>query len=217
MRFFVTLVLSLLSINIVQAAALVSAYPIIAVDLHENRLKLAHELGATHILNGNMDNIFDRIHEITGKTFVDVFFDNTGIPDIIELGYRITKSKGRVILVGVPCKGNDIKIHSLPLHFGKTLIGSFGGDGKPHEDIPRYQNLYNNGRIELKKLVHALKFKNKVGNPVGFKISILNKFKKIKGNFGAKFMVKRLKKNTNFIKVSSEKIFRDFDYKKDFN
>ena len=66
-------------------------------------------------------------------------------------------------------------------------------------------------------LVHALKFKNKVGNPVGFKISILNKFKKIKGNFGAKFMVKRLKKNTNFIKVSSEKIFRDFDYKKDFN
>ena len=66
-------------------------------------------------------------------------------------------------------------------------------------------------------LVHALKFKNKVGNPVGFKISILNKFKKIKGNFGAKFMVKRLKKNTNFIKVSSEKIFMDFDYKKDFN
>ena len=66
-------------------------------------------------------------------------------------------------------------------------------------------------------LVHALKFKNKVGNPVGFKISILNKFKKIKGNFGAKFMVKRLKKNTNFIKVSSNKIFKDFDYKKDFS
>ena len=43
------------------------------------------------------------------------------------------------------------------------------------------------------------------------------KFKKIKGNFGAKFMVKRLKKNTNFIKISSERIFKDFDYKKDFN
>ena len=66
-------------------------------------------------------------------------------------------------------------------------------------------------------LVHALKFKNKVGNPMGFKTSILNKFKKIKGNFGAKFMVKRLKKNTNFIKISSERIFKDFDYKKDFN
>jgi len=75
-----------------------------------------------------------------------------------------------------------------------------------------YQSIYKKNY-----LVHALKFNNKVGNPVGFKISILNKFKKIKGNFGAKFMVKRLKKNTNFIKVSSEKIFRDFDYKKDFN
>ena len=65
-------------------------------------------------------------------------------------------------------------------------------------------------------LVHALKFKNRVGNPIGFKTTILKKFIKIKGNFGAKFIVKRLKKNTNFIKVSSEKIFKDFDYKKDF-
>ena len=68
-----------------------------------------------------------------------------------------------------------------------------------------------------KYLVHALKFKNKVGNPIGFNTLMLKKFKKIKGSFGAKFMVKRLKKNTNFIKVSSEKIFKDLDYKKDFS
>ena len=43
------------------------------------------------------------------------------------------------------------------------------------------------------------------------------KFKKIKGDAGAKFMVKRLKKRTNFIKVTSGKIFKDFDIKKDFN
>ena len=66
-------------------------------------------------------------------------------------------------------------------------------------------------------LVHALKFKNRVGNPIGFNTLMLKKFKKIKGSFGAKFMVKRLKKNTNFIKVSSEKIFKDLDYKKDFS
>ena len=75
-----------------------------------------------------------------------------------------------------------------------------------------YQSIYNK-----KYLVHALKFKNKVGNPIGFSILTLKKFKKIKGNFGAKFMVKKLKKNTNFIKVSSNKIFKDFDYKKDFS
>ena len=72
--------------------------------------------------------------------------------------------------------------------------------------------------IQKKKhLVHALRFKNRIGNPIGFDISVLGKFKKIKGEHGAKFMVKRLKKRTNFIKVSSSKVFKDFDLKKDFN
>jgi|TARA_B100001540_G_scaffold1305_1_gene1160 molybdenum cofactor cytidylyltransferase len=66
-------------------------------------------------------------------------------------------------------------------------------------------------------LIHALRFKNRVGNPIGFDISVLSKFRKIKGEYGAKFMVKKLKKKTNFIKVSSDKIFKDFDLKKDFN
>ena len=60
-------------------------------------------------------------------------------------------------------------------------------------------------------------YKKKIGNPIGFNISVLNKFKKIKGDIGAKYMVRRLKKNTNFIKVTSKKIFKDLDLKKDFN
>lgn len=76
--------------------------------------------------------------------------------------------------------------------------------------------IYNS--IKLKKfLVHVLKFKNKIGNPIGFDISLTKRFKKIKGEYGAKFMVKRLKNKTNFIKVNSSKVFKDFDLKKDFN
>ena len=71
--------------------------------------------------------------------------------------------------------------------------------------------------LKKKYLIHALKFRNTIGNPIGFDISILNKFKKIKGEYGAKFMVKRLKNETKFIKVSSGRIFKDFDLKKDFN
>ena len=78
-------------------------------------------------------------------------------------------------------------------------------------------NKIYNSIAKKRYLVHALKFKNKIGNPIGFDISVLSKFRKIKGDVGAKFMVKRLKKNTNFIKVSSNKIFKDFDYKKDFS
>ena len=67
-----------------------------------------------------------------------------------------------------------------------------------------------------KDLVYVLKYKNRVGNPIGFDISVLNKFRKIKGDVGAKFMVKRLKKNTNFIKTTNIKAFKDFDKLSDF-
>ena len=67
-----------------------------------------------------------------------------------------------------------------------------------HSDMPYIKSsdinkIYNSIK-KRKKLVHVLKYKNKVGNPIGFDISILNKFRKIKGEYGAKFMVKRLKK-----------------------
>ena len=65
-------------------------------------------------------------------------------------------------------------------------------------------------------LVHALKYKNRLGNPIGFDISLIKKFKNIKGQFGAKFMVKRLKNRTNFISTSSLKSFKDFDKVSDF-
>ena len=67
-----------------------------------------------------------------------------------------------------------------------------------------------------KFLIHVLKYKTKVGNPIGFDSSLIKKFKNIKGQFGAKFMVKRLKNRTNFIKTMSIKSFKDFDKASDF-
>ncbi len=78
-------------------------------------------------------------------------------------------------------------------------------------------NKIYNSIINKKHLVHALKFNNKIGNPIGFNNSVLAKFKRIRGDVGAKFMVKRLKNSTNFIKVLNKRIFKDFDLKKDFN
>jgi S-(hydroxymethyl)glutathione dehydrogenase/alcohol dehydrogenase len=142
-----------IGLNIIQAASLVSGYPIIAVDLHDNRLELAKEMGATHLINGSREDAKAQIAEIVGGVGVDVFIDNTGQPSIIEMGYQLTKPQGRVILVGVPRKGKEITIYSLPLHFGKVLIGSHGGDGDPHVDIPRYHNLFRLNRIKLRDLV----------------------------------------------------------------
>lgn len=142
-----------IGLNIVQAAALVSAYPIIAIDLHDNKLQLARQMGATHLINGNQGDTRQAILDIVGPAGVDAFIDNTGQPRIIEMGYQITKPQGRVTLVGVPRQGNDIHIHSLPLHFGKGLSGSHGGEAIPQDDIPRYHQLYRCGRIQLKNLI----------------------------------------------------------------
>lgn len=142
-----------IGLNIVQAAAMVSAYPIIAVDLHPEKLKLAKEMGATHVINSKEEDAAQTIAKILANKPLDVFIDNTGLPAIIELGYQLTHAQGRVILVGVPRKGNNINIYSLPLHFGKGLTGSHGGEAIPHQDIARYQQLFAAGRIKLQELI----------------------------------------------------------------
>ena len=140
-------------LNIIQAAALMSVYPIIAVDLHDGRLELAKSLGATHLINSKEQDAELAINELIGEQGLDVFIDNTGQPSIIEMGYKLTNAKGRVILVGVPRSGNNINIYSLPLHFGKIIKGSHGGEAVPHIDIPRYQKLLNAGYVKLKSLI----------------------------------------------------------------
>lgn len=142
-----------IGLNIVQAAALVSAYPIIAVDLHDAKLRLALEMGATHVVNAKREDAAKAIASIAGAEGLDCFIDNTGSPTIIQSGYRLTKPQGRVVLVGVPRQGQDISIHSLPLHFGKGLSGSHGGEAIPEIDIPRYQNLFRHGRLKLRELI----------------------------------------------------------------
>lgn len=142
-----------IGLNVIQAAAMISAYPIIAIDIYDNRLELAKHMGATHTINSSKIDAASAISVIMQESKVDVFIDNTGSPSIIQLGYGITKPQGRVILVGVPKAGNNINIFSLPLHFGKVLTGSQGGNCQPNEDIPRLFNLFNQDKMKLKELI----------------------------------------------------------------
>lgn len=142
-----------IGLNIIQAASLTSAYPVIAVDIFDNKLKLAKKMGATHTFNSNKCNISESITNIIGRQGADVCVDNTGIPKVIELAYELTHPQGKTILVGVPPKGKNISIYSLPLHFGKTLTGSFGGETNPSVDIPRYIKLAKAGKLDLDSLI----------------------------------------------------------------
>ncbi len=142
-----------IGLNIIQAARMVSAWPIIAVDLFQSRLDLAKTIGATHTINTMNTDPLKAIENILDNRKVDVFIDNTGSAKIIELGYKLTNHGGRLILVGVPKKYDDIKIHSLPLHFGQTINGSHGGECKPEKDIERYLNVLENRKSDLKHLI----------------------------------------------------------------
>ena len=149
-----------IGLSIIQAASMVSAYPIIAVDLHDDKLALAKRMGATHVVNNGGKSfeetrlgLLDMLDALDLGGGVDGFIDNTGLPAVIEMGYQMTKPQGRVTLVGVPRKDRNINIHSLPLHFGKVLCGSHGGEAVPQADIPRYQNLYRMGRLPLRELI----------------------------------------------------------------
>ena len=59
------------------------------------------------------------------------------------------------MLVGVPRQEKTVNLYSLPLHFGKQLIGSQGGETQPQHDIPRYLRLQQRGQLQLEQLVSA--------------------------------------------------------------
>ena len=141
-------------VNIVQSAALASAHPIIAVDVVESKLDWARRFGATHAFNSAATGDLARvIREIAGPQGADVVVDTTGRARVIELAYDLTHPDGKTILVGVPRKGDNISIYSLPLHFKKVLTGSHGGNAEPHIDIPRYVRLIQAGKLTLDGLV----------------------------------------------------------------
>jgi len=137
-------------VNIVQSAAMVSAYPIVAVDLVDAKLDWSRRFGATHAFNAaTMADLPAKIREVVGAAGADVVVDTTGRPRVIEMAYELTHADGKTILVGVPRKGDNVSIYTLPLHFKKVLTGSHGGGAEPHIDIPRLVRLVRAGKMTL--------------------------------------------------------------------
>lgn len=144
-------------LNVVQGAHMAGAYPIIAVDLFDNRLELAQKIGATHIINSNKEDAPKRILDILAQygqaQGADICIDNTGNTKIIAQAYELAHAQGRIICVGVPTHNDKISIYTLPLHFGKSIRGSHGGGTLPHEDIPRYLKLMQVGKLNLSPFI----------------------------------------------------------------
>jgi L-iditol 2-dehydrogenase len=132
-----------------QAAKARGASLAIAVDLQENRLKLAKKLGATHTINAKREDVIQRIQEITEGDGVDMAFETAGSDVTVTLTVDVVRRGGTVVLVGLG--GKDI----VPLNAIKMVIDEI-------RIVPshRYANVYEraiplvaDGRIDVKSLI----------------------------------------------------------------
>ena len=70
-----------------------------------------------------------------------------------ETAYNVTAQNGKTIYAGVPDQEATINIDSFPLHQGRQVVGSHGGDTQPDSDIPRYLRLYQLERLKLSEQI----------------------------------------------------------------
>jgi S-(hydroxymethyl)glutathione dehydrogenase/alcohol dehydrogenase len=143
-----------IGVNAIQGAVLVSASKIIAVDVHDRKLALAQEFGATHTINAAKEDPVQRIREITGGTGVDYAFEMIGRIETMEQAYESARNDGGYVdIAGVPPHGKRMSIDAFALHSGKRLVGAHGGDTQKERDFPKYIDLYFAGKLKLDELI----------------------------------------------------------------
>ncbi len=141
-------------LNLIQGAALVSAQPIVAVDLSDQKLHFARQLGATHCINAKQCDLNREIPRIVGDALADFVIDSTGNVEMLEMAYKLTRTDGVTMLISGPKAGYNVSLNPEPLHFGRTVMGfQVITESRPHDQIPRYIKLANAGKLKLQELI----------------------------------------------------------------
>lgn len=132
---------------------LVGAYPVVAVDLSEERLALARELGATHALRGEDPDLADHIRAVTGGG-ADHAFEAIGKAATLEMLPSLLLRGGQAVIVGMPAEGVTVSLDPFDLaDGGKRVLGCNYGSSVPSVDFPKLARLYLSGRLPLDRLV----------------------------------------------------------------
>lgn len=143
-----------IGLSAIMAAKLCECSPIIAVDVEDAKLLLGQEFGATHLINARRENPLDRIHQITDSVGVDFAVEAAGRTSTIEQAFQsVRKDGGLCVFASHPPSGDLIRLDPHDLISGKQIRGSWGGESKPDEDIPRFAQLYQSGLLPLEKLI----------------------------------------------------------------
>ena len=135
------------------AAVASGARQVIAIDLNDEKLTLARQLGATAAFNAARADTADAIRELTCGG-VDYAFEMAGAIPAMELAWNITKRGGSTISAGLPHPSLRFPLPPVTLVAEERILrGSYIGSAVPVRDIPRYVELYQRGKLPVDRLM----------------------------------------------------------------
>jgi aryl-alcohol dehydrogenase len=145
-------------LSAVMAARVAGAASIIAVDVVPSRLKLALEIGATHIVNARECDPVAAIRAITGNG-ADFAMDSTGNVAVTRQAVEALRSMGVCAIVGASPVGTDLRLDVNDLMNNcKSIIGVIEGRSVPDLLIPQLIELHLQGRFPFDRLVKFYAF-----------------------------------------------------------
>lgn len=145
-------------LSAIMAAKIANCKHIIAVDVHDSRLELAKELGATHTLNGKKVDVLQEIKSITGGG-THYAVETTGAPPVVKQCLNALRPLGTAAIVGVTPE-MKIDVHNDLMAEGKSMIGVIEGDSVPRVFIPQLIDYFKAGKFPFDKLIKFYDFKD---------------------------------------------------------
>ena len=136
-------------------AVAAGARSVLAVDLADDKLGLARQLGATETFNAGAPDAVEAIRAATTGG-VEYAFEMAGSVRAMEFAYKITRRGGMTVTAGLPPPAHTFNIPQVNLVAEeRTVKGSYVGTCVPTRDIPRYIELYRRGRLPVDRLMSA--------------------------------------------------------------
>jgi aryl-alcohol dehydrogenase len=142
----------------VMAAAAAECGVIIAIDLNDERLELAKELGATHTINPSTTKDVEWAIQEMAAPGVHYSFDAVGAEVVLQLAIKGLRVRGTCATVGFGGLEHMVSIDQGHLILGRSLVGVIEGDADPQEFIPRMLDLHKQGKFPFEKLIKTFPF-----------------------------------------------------------
>jgi S-(hydroxymethyl)glutathione dehydrogenase / alcohol dehydrogenase len=141
-------------LNAVQGAVLAGAGRVIAVDLLDSKLELAKTFGATDTVNAGETDAVKAIKELTGGG-VHYAFEAIGSKTAAEQAFFMLRPGGAAVIIGMIPVGDKVELPGHLFLAERKILGSMMGSNRFRVDMPRYIDLYLQGRLKLDELVSA--------------------------------------------------------------